>query len=151
MKYATILLVPLVAALMIMLAITGTAHAAQPFVASQATVAEDAPEPVDMQAGGSITSFRVVPARLRGRIDVSWKYNGSAFAGVFVVERSTNGSAWRSVSACVVAHDAQKSAYACTDSKLTSGTTYAYRACIAGKGASCSSGAATKAISVKAP
>jgi hypothetical protein len=150
-RYATILLGPLVAALIVMLAIAGSAHAAQPRVAVEATVKDDAPEPADVQAASGIVEFRAVPARLRGRIDVSWKYGGRAFAGAFVVERSTNGSAWRSVAACTTAYNAQKAAYACTDAYLTSGTTYAYRACVAAKGTSCASSGATKPVSVKAP
>ena len=151
MKYATFLLAPLVAALIIMLAMAGSANAAQPPMVFEATITEDAPEPAEVQAPGSIVDFRAVPARLRGRIDVSWKYTGRSFAGAFVVERSTNGGAWRSVAACVIAHNAQKSTYTCTDTYLTSGTTYAYRACITAKGASCSSSASTKPVNVKAP
>lgn len=151
MKYATILLAPLVAALIVMITVAGGAHAAPRPPSIAAVLADDTPEPADVQSASGIAEFRAIPARLRGRIDLSWKYAGRAVAGFFVVERATNGSSWRSVTACTLPYNTQKAAYACTDARLTSGTTYAYRACIVTVGASCSSGGATKPVTVKAP
>ncbi len=104
----------------------------------------------DSAQAGSITQFRAVPSRTRGRIDVSWKYTGKGFNGSFVVERSTNGGAWRTVGACTQSVTG-KSSYGCSDTGLTSGTAYAYRACVVARDASCSAGATTKAAAVKAP
>ena len=151
MKYATILLVPLVAALIVMIAVTGGVNAAPQPLSLESVLADGTPEPADVQSASGIAEFRAIPSRLRGRIDLSWKYSGRTVAGAFVVERSTNGSLWRAVTACILQYNAQKPAYTCTDAHLTSGTTYAYRACIAIMGTACSSGGATKPVSVKAP
>lgn len=154
MKYATILFAPLVAALIVLIvliAVTGGVYAAPRPLSIAAIVADDASDSSDVQSASGIAEFRAIPARLRGRIDLSWKYTGRTVADAFVVERSTNGSSWRSVMACGLPYNAQRTAYACTDARLTSGTTYAYRACLVTSGASCSSGSATKPVSVKAP
>lgn len=105
----------------------------------------------EAQSNGSISEFRATPARLRGRVELSWKYAGKPFAGSFVVERSTNGGAWRAVSACVQPFNEGSASYGCADSGLTSGTRYAYRACITARGATCTKGSATKSVAVKAP
>ena len=104
----------------------------------------------EAQSNGSISEFRATPARLRGRIELSWKFTGKPFTGSFVVERSTNGGAWRAVSACVQPFDESTTSYGCADTGLTSGTRYAYRACISARGATCTKVSATKAIAVKA-
>lgn len=104
----------------------------------------------DSAQAGSITQFRAAPSRTRGRVDVSWKYSGKGFNGSFVVERATNGGAWRTVGACTQSVTG-KGSYGCSDTGLTSGTAYAYRACVAARDASCSTGATTKAAAVKAP
>lgn len=107
---------------------------------------------IDVQSSSSITYFKATSSRVRGRIDLSWSYTGKSFTGYFVVERSSNGSAWRSVSACTLRYSTTaKGSYSCSDTGLASGTTYSYRACIVAKGTACSSGSATKAVSVKAP
>jgi hypothetical protein len=67
------------------------------------------------------------------------------------VERSTNGSSWRSVAACNIGFDEGAADYGCTDSGLRSGTTYAYRACIVARGTACTAATATRTVSVKAP
>ena len=107
---------------------------------------------IQAQSSSSITYFRATASRMRGRIDLSWYYTGKAFSGYFVVERSSNGSAWRSVSACTLKYNGNaKTPYTCSDTGLASGTTYAYRACIVAKGTACSAASATKAVTVKAP
>ncbi|MFN8467574.1 MAG: hypothetical protein U0X20_18585 [Caldilineaceae bacterium] len=70
---------------------------------------------------------------------------------MFVVERSTNGGSWRPVKACFVPFDGEAKSYGCTDSRLSSGTTYAYRVCLTSKPTSCSNAAPTEPVSVKAP
>jgi hypothetical protein len=99
--------------------------------------------------------------RLRGRVELGWRFvlpetQGDAQAAgaddsVFVVERSTNGSSWRPVKACYQPLDAEVDVYGCTDSRLTSGTTYAYRVCLAGRPTTCSNAEPTDPVSVKAP
>lgn len=88
-------------------------------------------------------------------MDIGWGVADSAEqAGgtVFVVERSTNGSSWRPVKACYVPYDGDtQQEYGCTDSRLSSGATYAYRVCLTGKATSCSNALTTDPVSVKAP
>ena len=98
-----------------------------------------------------IVDLRAVPARLRGRIDLSWVYRGGAFDGTFLVERSTNGSVWRFVKECIQPYDAEAKAYKCSDVDLTSGTAYSYRACVVEYGTACTSPDATEPVTVKAP
>lgn len=108
--------------------------------------------PIQLQSASSVTNFRATASRVRGRIDLSWYYTGRSFTGYFVVERSTNGSTWRSVSACTLKYNGNaKTPYTCMDTGLASGTSYSYRACILTKGTACSSASATKAVTVKAP
>lgn len=108
-------------------------------------------ESADAQSSAQIEDFRAMPARKRGRIELRWHYGGRPFSGAFVVERSTNGSSWRSVSACNLDYDENSSDYGCTDSSLRSGTTYAYRACIVARGTACTAASATRTVAVKAP
>lgn len=116
-----------------------------------ATNQEPAVASADAQISAQITDLRAIPARKRGRIELSWHYTGRPFAGAFVVERSTNGSSWRSVSACNIAFEEDVAAYGCTDASLRSGATYAYRACAVTRGTACTAAIATRAVSVKAP
>jgi hypothetical protein len=113
------------------------------------------PQPVraaeEAQATSGISEFRATPARLRGRVELSWKYAGKPFSGAFVVERSTNGGAWRAVSACVQPFSEGGESYGCADTGLASGTRYTYRACIASRGTTCTKSNATKAVALKAP
>lgn len=106
---------------------------------------------IQVQASNTITNFRAMASRTRGRIDLSWNYTGRSFSGYFVVERSSYGSSWRSVSACALNYTAGKAAYSCADTGLTSGTSYTYRACIASKGLACSASSATRPVTVRAP
>jgi len=98
-----------------------------------------------------IVDFRAVASRLRGRVDLSWGYDGRAFDGSFLVERSTNGSVWRFVKDCIQPYDADATTYKCSDVDLTSGTAYSYRACIVDYGTACASTDATEPVTVKAP
>jgi hypothetical protein len=106
---------------------------------------------IQVQASNTITNFRAMASRTRGRIDLSWNYTGRSFSGQFVVERSSYGSSWRSVSACALKSTTGKTAYSCADTGLTSGTSYTYRACIASKGLACSASSATRPVTVRAP
>lgn len=108
-------------------------------------------ETAEPQNAGQIEDFRATPARKRGRIDLNWQYSGRPFTGAFVVERSTNGSSWRSVAACNLPSDENSSEYGCTDTGLRSGAAYAYRACIVARGTACTAAIATRTVSVKAP
>ncbi len=111
---------------------------------------EPSPEP---QASTPITDLHATAGRLRGRVEIGWSVVSAPDQGgaVFVVERSTNGSSWRPVKACYVGYDRAGKSYGCTDSRLASGATYAYRACLAGKATSCSNAVTTDPVSVKAP
>ena len=96
-----------------------------------------------------IIEFRAAPARLRGRVDLSWGYQGDAFDGIFLVERSTNGGVWRFVKECIQPYDEEVTAYTCSDTDLTSGTAYTYRACLVDSGTVCASTNATEPVTVK--
>lgn len=111
---------------------------------------EPTPEP---QASTPITDLHATAGRLRGRVEIGWSVASAPDQGgaVFVVERSTNGSSWRPVKACYVAYEREGKSYSCTDSRLASGATYAYRACLTGKATSCSNAVTTDSVSVKAP
>ena len=98
-----------------------------------------------------IVDLHATAARLRGRVELSWGVEAPESEGAFVVERSTNGSSWRPVKACAQPLDADETEYGCTDTRLTSGTTYAYRVCIAAKGTTCSNASPSHAVTVKAP
>ena len=113
------------------------------------TRATATPTPTPTPSG--IIDFRAVASRLRGRVDLSWGYKGDAFAGSFLVERSTNGSVWRFVKDCIQPYDADAATYKCSDVDLTSGTAYSYRACIVNYGTACASTDATEPVTVKAP
>lgn len=111
---------------------------------------EPTPEP---QASSPVTDLHATAGRLRGRVEIGWSVaTAPDQAGtVFVVERSTNGSSWRAVKACYVPYDRSASGFACTDARLASGATYAYRVCLTGKATSCSNALTTDPVSVKAP
>ena len=144
----TTLLPALLAA--VLLVLTPGMVSAEPARPGQILQNEEPAVAPDSAQAGSITQFRAVPSRTRGRIDVSWKYSGKGFNGSFVVERSTNGGAWRTLGACTQSV-AGKGSYSCSDTGLTSGTAYAYRACVAARDAACSAGTITKTVVVKAP
>lgn len=117
-----------------------------PAVRSTPTVA---PAAADEPAG--IIGFSALASRLRGQIDLRWGYVGAPFDGAFIVERSANGGVWRYVADCTQSYAADAESYRCRDTDLTSGATYAYRACIVDYGASCADAAVVESGEVKAP
>jgi hypothetical protein len=159
-KLATFLLAPLVAVLLFMLPVPAAA-APLPAV-EQSDPADEAPAtptPAVEQAG-AIVDLHATAGRLRGRVELGWSIAPPAeetaeavdLAGsVFVVERSTNGSSWRPVKACYLPWEGETATYACTDMRLASGTTYAYRVCLAARPTTCSNALTTEAVAVKAP
>ena len=124
--------VGIVVAALLLFAGVATAVAPSGRTFSQDIAANQDPgvESAESQSSAQIEDFRAIPARKRGRIELNWQYSGRPFSGAFVVERSTNGSSWRSVAACNIGYDENSAGYGCTDSSLRSGATYAYRACM---------------------
>jgi hypothetical protein len=115
-----------------------------------------------VEEASPIVDFHAIAGRLRGRVELGWSLatparsgdtadSADAAGGVFIVERSTNGSSWRPVKVCYLASDDESETYACTDSRLASGTTYAYRVCLTVKPTTCSNALTTEPVSVKAP
>lgn len=98
-----------------------------------------------------IVDFSASASRLRGQIDLRWGYIGVPFDGAFIVERSANGGVWRYVADCTQTYVADATTYRCPDTGLTSGASYAYRACIVEYGSSCASAVAVESNEVKAP
>lgn len=122
----------------------------QPAWEQEAAGAAATPTEESEDASG-IVDLHATAARLRGRVDLGWRVNDAASEGVFVVERSTNGSSWRPVKACTQSLDTEQVDYGCTDTRLTSGTTYAYRVCITAKGTTCANASPSDPVTVKAP
>lgn len=165
MKTATIVLAFLVAVLLWAPAPVSAAdslpfkQAHQPLVWEQETEGDsatptEAPTEAPTEEGtdsSGIVDLHATAGRLRGRVELSWSVNDQANEGVFVVERSTNGSSWRPVKACSQHYDPDQADYSCTDTRLTSGTTYAYRVCLAAKGTTCSSASPSQPVTLKAP
>lgn len=108
-----------------------------------------APSGADAPAG--IVNFSASAARLRGQIELRWEYVGEAFEGVFTVERSANGGAWRYVASCTQPYAADESAYRCRDSGLTSGAAYQYRICITASSYSCADAVIAETDTVRSP
>ena len=92
--------------------------------------------------------FTAIPSRTRGRVDLSWRYTGSAFKGSFLVQRSNDGRTWSTISACT--RSASSSVYTCSDTGLTSKRSYYYRAC-ASASSTCGSTAVTPPLNVAVP
>lgn len=111
----------------------------------------DAASEVEGEDTSGIVDLRATAARLRGRVELDWRIEEAGSEGLFVVERSTNGSSWRPVKACTQPLDENETDFGCTDSRLTSGTTYAYRVCITTKGTTCSNASPSHPVTVKAP
>jgi hypothetical protein len=166
-KSATVSLALLVALLLLLPAPAVAAPLTIPQQADQAdappatptpeVTPEPTPEPTpEAEVSSPVTDLHATAGRLRGRVEVGWSVSSSVQGAgqegtVFVVERSTNGSSWRPVKACYVPFDGEVQGYGCTDSRLASGATYAYRVCLAGKATSCSNALTTDPVSVKAP
>lgn len=90
-------------------------------------------------------------SQMRGRIDLSWRYTGRSFSGSFLIERSTNaGRTWNVVRACTES-PTTSSAYSCSDTGLTSGRTYYYRACAITSGSRCKTTNLTPPVMVRVP
>jgi hypothetical protein len=177
-KSATLILAPLVALLLLLLPAPASAFSptasqqadAPPPAPTPETRLEPTPEPTaeptalpiaepteeptpTPEASTPVSDLHATAGRLRGRVEIGWSVASAPDqAGtVFVVERSTNGSSWRPVKACYVQYDRDASGFGCTDSRLASGATYAYRVCLTGKATSCSNALTTEPVSVKAP
>jgi hypothetical protein len=132
-----------------------------PVAAAVLPIAQQAEEPdatptEEAEQLNPVHDLYATAGRLRGRVELGWSYDlddeqAAETEGVFVVERSTNGSSWRPVKACYAPFEAENDRYSCTDSRLASGTTYSYRVCLAAKASTCSNAPATEPVSVKAP
>jgi hypothetical protein len=94
--------------------------------------------------------LRAIPSQTKGKVSLSWRSNGIAFRGSFLVERSTNRSTWSAVSACGKT-PTSATRYYCTDSYLRSGTIYYYRACAVTSGFRCGTIYLTPVTSVRVP
>ncbi len=161
-KLATVFLASLVA-LLLVLPVPVAAAPLTPLRQTDQTGETPATPTPEVAEASSIIDLHATAGRLRGRIELGWSVLSPADSpdaavpasmpggSVFVVERSTNGSSWRPVKACYLPFDGEAEAYACTDARLASGTTYAYRVCLAGKPTTCSNAVTTSPISVKAP
>ena len=111
----------------------------------------EAAEPTPDEDSSGVADLHATAARLRGRVELGWRAGDGAEEGNFVVERSTNGGSWRPVKACSARFDPEQSDYGCTDTRLTSGTTYAYRVCLTAKGSTCANATPSEPVTVKAP
>lgn len=118
-----------------------------------------APATTDDAAVG-IVDFRATTSRVRGQIQLSWRYFGDDLDddlddglddGQFVVERSVNGGAWRFVADCALPFDANTEIYRCRDTGLYSGSSYAYRICVAQDIPSCAGALTVETEPIKAP
>ena len=103
---------------------------------------------IDAPSNSLPCEFKATPSRTRGQVDLSWSYAGSG-SGSFLVERSTNGSSWRVLSACT--QSVSQSTFKCSDTGLSSGATVLYRACVVSSGSVCGTTSRTPSLSVKAP
>jgi len=85
--------------------------------------------------------LKVAVSRTKGQVDLGWVYAGRPFRGSFLIERSTDGRKWRVVTACTkfapTSSVTTPKKYSCSDTRLTSGRTYYYRACAITSGTSC--------------
>jgi hypothetical protein len=156
-KVATCFLALLVALLLVLPAPVAAASLTTPQQADQPDETPATPTP-ELTPTSPVVDLHATAGRLRGRIELGWSVSAPADAdpaastgSVFVVERSTNGSSWRPIKACYLPLDSEAEAYTCTDARLASGTTYAYRVCLAVKPTTCSNAPTTDPVSVKAP
>ncbi len=99
----------------------------------------------------NIVDFMAAPLRLRGQIQLSWRYEGEPFEGSFWVERSVNGGVWRAVLACASPYEPEAERHRCLDTGLVSGSTYVYRICVVEDETSCVDQAVVESAAVKAP
>jgi hypothetical protein len=92
--------------------------------------------------------FKARASTSRGRVELSWRYTGQSFKGSFLVQRSSDGRLWSTVSACT--RSASSASYSCSDTGLSSARTYYYRACAVSSGTTCGSTAITPPLSITA-
>jgi len=92
-----------------------------------------------------------IPRSKKGQIDLSWRYTGKRFNGSFLVERLIDGtSQWEVVSACT--KRTTSTDYSCSDTGLTRGDRYYYRACaVTSTSSECGRTNLTPPVSVRAP
>ncbi|GIV74418.1 MAG: hypothetical protein KatS3mg049_2974 [Caldilinea sp.] len=109
------------------------------------------PEIGEDEDGSDIIEFTAAPLRLRGQIQLTWRYVGEPFEGNFLVERSVNGGVWRAVSTCTAPYAPDVERYRCLETGLISGSTYAYRICTARQKTSCVDQEVVESAPVKAP
>ena len=93
--------------------------------------------------------FQVALSRVKGQVELSWRHTGQFFRGSFLIERSSNGQTWNVVQTCTIRPSARTTAYTCTDSGLTSGQLYYYRACAVATGSRCGNINLTPTATVK--
>ena len=108
--------------------------------------------PVAADSETGIVDFRATTSRVRGQIQLAWRYLGDDLdGGQFVVERSANGGAWRFVADCALPFDSSTEVYRCRDTGLYSGSSYAYRICVAPEVLSCAGAPVVESDPIKAP
>lgn len=108
--------------------------------------------PAAADAPDGIVAFSASASRLRGQIELRWGYVGAPFTGNFIVERSTNGGAWRYAASCTQPYIPNEDTYRCRDTGLTSGASYQYRICITDEAyGSCATAASAETDAIKAP
>ncbi|MCS6825728.1 MAG: hypothetical protein NZ553_03855 [Caldilinea sp.] len=105
----------------------------------------------DVDNGLEIVDFIASPLRLRGQIQLTWRYVGEPFEGNFLVERSVNGGVWRVVSSCNLPYESDAERYRCLETGLASGSTYAYRICVVESETTCADRGFVESAAVKAP
>lgn len=105
--------------------------------------------PCALRATTTLTTTTNVTNTTRS-VNLSWLYTGSAFDGLFLVERSSNnGAAWRAVRGCAI-KVSTRTLYSCSDANVGPGE-YLYRACSVSTDASdsmCSASNVTPAVRV---
>lgn len=128
------------------------AQRATPTITSTGTPTATVAPATSNDAVTGIVDFRATTARVRGQIQLSWRYIGDDLDdGGFVVERSVNGGAWRYVPDCALPFDDDAELYRCRDAGLHSGSSYAYRICIAQDIPSCAGASVVETEPIKAP
>jgi hypothetical protein len=151
-KSATTFLALLVALLLLAPAPVSAADRLNTEHKARSSALAQAATPTEEEENASgIANLHATAARLRGRVELGWSIGEDTDEGMFVVERSTNGSSWRPVKACSQHFDPTQTEYGCTDTRLTSGTTYAYRVCLTTKGTTCANASPSEPVTVKAP
>ena len=101
-----------------------------------------------------VIDLHATAGRLRGRVEIGWSVASAAGCrrapSLSWNVRPTAAPGVRSRPATCNT-TAKPKRFGCTDSRLASGATYAYRVCLTGKATSCSNALTTDPVSVKAP